>query len=69
MAAMAGDDVSVDELEGSDRWQEEIADAAATVKAHRDGDADHILEGKIDAAYIIVHAADDLGVATFDFDG
>ena len=68
VAAMSGDDSSGDELENSDRWREEIADAVAAVKAHQDGAAEHIFEGKIDAAYITVHAAEELGVASVDFD-
>ena len=32
------------------------------MKAHWDGDADHILEGKIDRAYVVLMASRELGI-------
>ena len=61
-SALIGGDVAGDAVAGDDINRRTIADAAATVKAHRNGDADHILEGKIDRAYVVFMASRELGI-------
>lgn len=68
MAAMAGGDTSRDDLEGSGGVRKEIADAVAAVKAHRSGDSEYMMAGKIDAAYITLFAAEELDLASVDID-
>jgi len=61
-SALTGGDVPAGDLEGDGVDRRTIADAAATVKAHRDDDAGRILEGKIDRAYIVLMASRELGI-------
>ena len=61
-SAFAGDDVDADDLAGGDGVdQRVITDAVATVKAHRDGDADRLMPSKVDAAYITLWSLRELG--------
>lgn len=65
-SAFTGGDVSADELAGDDVDRRTIGDAAATVKAHRNGEADHLFEGKIDRAYVVLMASRELGILEGD---
>jgi hypothetical protein len=61
--AFAGDDVDADDLAGGGGVdQRAITDAVATVKAHRDGDADRLMPSKVDAAYITLWSLRELGI-------
>ena len=66
MGAFAGDDVGADDLGGGGVDQRAITDAVATVKAHRDGDADRLIPSKIDAAYITLWSLQELGILERD---
>lgn len=68
-SALIGGDVSADAVAGDAVDRRTIADAATTVKAHRDGAADHILEGKIDRAYVVLMASRELGILEGDLAG
>jgi hypothetical protein len=65
MAALMGEDSdAVGGGDGVDRRT--IEDAAAVVQLHQTGDADHVLESKVDRGYVILMALDELGVIEHD---
>ena len=65
-SAFAGGDVPADQLGGGDVDQATIADAVATVKAHRDGDGYYFFEHKIDRAYVLLWSLRELGILERD---
>jgi hypothetical protein len=60
MAAMAGEDTTADDFTGG--TQEKVADAVMTVRVHQKGKTEHVLDAKVDEAYVTVWAAQELDV-------
>ena len=64
--ALTGGDGAGDQAGGDGVDQRAITDALATVKAHRDGDADRLVPSKVDAAYITLWSLRELGILERD---
>lgn len=66
MSAFTGGDVPPDQLADNGADRRTIADAVATVNAHKQGRAEHILEGRIDRAYVVLLSFLELGLLDED---
>jgi hypothetical protein len=64
--ALTGGDGAGDQAGGDGVDQRAITDALATVKAHRDGDADRLMPSTVDAAYITLWSLRELGILERD---
>jgi hypothetical protein len=62
MAAMADEGTTADELKDRGQAQKKLTDAAMTVEMDREGNTEHILDAKIDEAYVILLTAQELDV-------
>ena len=64
--ALRDDDLSADQIGSDGIDRRVVVDAAMTVKAHQDGAAERITEGKIDRAYVVFMAVDELATLESD---
>ena len=66
MQALAGGDGAPAAGDGSGVDERTVAEAASAVKAHIDGDDEHIFEHRIDEGYIVLMALEELGIVDHD---
>ena len=66
MQALAGGDSPAAASDGSGVDERTVAEAASAVKAHVDGDDEHIFEHRIDEGYIVLMALEELGIVDHD---